>query len=357
MANRRGGFSLVELLIAMALGGFIVGALVSTIISTRQSASLNRALAEVQESARFALEFLKRDLRMAGNWGCADPDLSLLAVSVNGASLDYFKNPIYGYEGDQGEEVFPEEIKNKIFKETVSGKIPDAFTVRYADENNRALISVHNPTSAVITTKSNHKFKEGDILIVTDCSHVGIFQATPGTKRNKINHNSGKAVSPGNCTKAIKAVSSNWDCNNNPPHQEDIAHNKNSYQYKKGSEVLYFVNYTYYIGKNASKEPELRRYNLSKNKSESLVEGIEEMQLCYLENGSWKMAHQVGDWKKVSSVRLTVVARSLEKNASFVAHKYKIDSDCDGRMEEITSSDGRLRESFTTFVKLRNVHI
>lgn len=63
---RQAGFSLVELMISLVLGLIIVGGAVNAFISSKQTYTLQEAMSRVQESGRFALDLMAKDLRLAG---------------------------------------------------------------------------------------------------------------------------------------------------------------------------------------------------------------------------------------------------------------------------------------------------
>src|SRR5699024_5010999 len=60
---RSGGFSLIELMVAMALGLLVVGAIIQLFIGSRATQMSTDAMARSQESGRFAIELLKHDFR------------------------------------------------------------------------------------------------------------------------------------------------------------------------------------------------------------------------------------------------------------------------------------------------------
>ncbi len=64
--RRNRGFSLVELMIALALSLFLLGILYITYISARNTATDTEALSRFQENIRFASDHLVRDLRNTG---------------------------------------------------------------------------------------------------------------------------------------------------------------------------------------------------------------------------------------------------------------------------------------------------
>lgn len=60
------GLSLIELLIAIALGITLMSASLQFISSTRQTYELNDDISRIQENGRIALDILSKDLRLAG---------------------------------------------------------------------------------------------------------------------------------------------------------------------------------------------------------------------------------------------------------------------------------------------------
>ena len=66
------GMTLVELMVSLTLGLLITISVGYLLLSGRQSYRTSINLAGIQENGRFALEFLGKDLRMAGYIGCAN---------------------------------------------------------------------------------------------------------------------------------------------------------------------------------------------------------------------------------------------------------------------------------------------
>ena len=66
MPTKARGFTLIELMISLAIGSIILGAVLYIFLSNSQTYRLNEAQSRVQENGRFALEFLTREIRHAG---------------------------------------------------------------------------------------------------------------------------------------------------------------------------------------------------------------------------------------------------------------------------------------------------
>lgn len=80
------GFTLVELMVAMAISLLIILAVGSVFVGSRQSYQDNEGLSRMQENARFALEVITSDLKHAGFVGeLADPAELVIDAALSGA--------------------------------------------------------------------------------------------------------------------------------------------------------------------------------------------------------------------------------------------------------------------------------
>lgn len=68
-ANRQTGVTLVEVLVALAIGSFLMIGAVQVYSQSRAAFVINESIARVQETAQFAMDTVEADLRMASNWG------------------------------------------------------------------------------------------------------------------------------------------------------------------------------------------------------------------------------------------------------------------------------------------------
>ena len=87
-------------------------------ISSKQTYRMTENLSRIQETLRYSLEFISRDIRMAGYLPCRFPPSTNNAVT-NGTStwyLDFFNSGIRGYEG--GVSTFPTEISSDVVSGT-----------------------------------------------------------------------------------------------------------------------------------------------------------------------------------------------------------------------------------------------
>ncbi|MBA57216.1 MAG: pilus assembly protein PilW [Pseudomonadales bacterium] len=343
------GFSIVELMIAMVLGLVLMGGVIQAFISTKQTYNLNEEMAWIQENARFSVGFMAEDLRMAGYYGCASRASSIANVlkDPDTSWVTDFGKGIHGYDGDSTS--FP----NTVFPRPVTASLPnslpktDVFTIHKADLDNAFQVVSHNANSSVIGLQSPHNFPDGTILIVSDCHHSAVFQST-APQQNKVNHNPGNSVSPGNCTKGLGLP-------------VVCSANGTGYTYKEDAFVMRAIGHAYYIDTASNGVPSLFRESLdtggSTTTAEEMVQGVENMQIQYgLDKDGDSIpdryvdASDVGDddWEtNVVSARITLLLRSLTELASTPqAFSYLGTS--------YTPTDNYVRRVYSTTVKLRN---
>lgn len=72
----QGGFSLVEILITLALGLLISGAVIQVLVSSSVTERLNRSISSAQESGRFIVSRLRAEVLMAGRYDMLSPNLN-----------------------------------------------------------------------------------------------------------------------------------------------------------------------------------------------------------------------------------------------------------------------------------------
>lgn len=82
------GLTMVELLVALAIGSFLMIGAVQIYSQSRHAFVINESIARIQETAQFAMDTIEADLRMASNWG-----RNSRALAVEGRSLEGNVNP------------------------------------------------------------------------------------------------------------------------------------------------------------------------------------------------------------------------------------------------------------------------
>jgi len=87
--KRHRGMTLVELLVALAIGSFLIVGAVQIYNQSRQAFIINEAIARVQETSQFAMDTIEADIRMASNWG-----MHSRGIAVEGRSSTANANPL-----------------------------------------------------------------------------------------------------------------------------------------------------------------------------------------------------------------------------------------------------------------------
>ena len=335
------GFTLIELLIAMTLGLFLMTGVISAFLSAKQSYAQQDALGQMQENARFALEMLARETRMAGFGGCSG-DISVANTLDSGytGSASLFSDGLTGYLGDATNSTFPTSFKASSAVGT------DAIIIHAVDSENSLVVDdSHNPSSANIPfTTSTSTLQTGDIVLLVDanCSNMAIYANTGPTNNSnnaqKSVHNTGN-ISTETYKNCVGALKGNFTCSDTSGALE--------LAYTAGSSVYKIESFAYFIGaptaNSTSGIPSLYRKDVSGTSTanaaaaEEVVEGVTDLEIFYgLKSGNnvqYLKANGVtaDNWKNIQSVRYKVTVQSL------------------------TSVSGSpVSKTFTTTVKLRN---
>lgn len=302
------GFTLVELLVAMALGLFIMVGVLSVFVSSSQSYAQQDALGQMQENARFALEMLTRDTRMSGFAACSSNTSVANTVQNSPNMAENFTDGITGYLGDAA---------LLAALGIVSEPNTDAILIHTVNSNNAFIVTNHNIATATLTVNSNGNstLTQGDIVLLSDanCTNMSIYvHTTNGTNAIRSDHNTGPVAGlvHSNCTEALKG---NFDCTDTT---QSLA-----LAYSPGSSAYRIESIVYYIAPSTQDANilSLYRQNVNVNPAvvEEVVEGITDLDIFYgLRVGNtvqYLRADGItaANWANVQSVRYNVTVRSL----------------------------------------------
>ncbi len=79
---RQSGMTLIEIMIALLIGAFLLGGVMQIFINSKQTYRMQENLSRLQENGRFAMDYLSKDVRMVGYWDCMMP--SAVNDDING---------------------------------------------------------------------------------------------------------------------------------------------------------------------------------------------------------------------------------------------------------------------------------
>jgi type IV pilus assembly protein PilW len=306
------GFTLVELLIAMTLGVFMMAGVLAVFISSKQSYAQQDALGQMQENARFALEMLSRETRMAGFGGCSNEISVANTLTGTIGEVATFSRGLTGYLGSDTNSTFPAAFQGASEPNT------DAIVIHTVDNDSALIVSGHNPSSANIPfNTSDSTLKTGDIVVMVDnnCSNMAIF-ANTGPTNNSNNagesvHNTGNITgfSYQNCDNRLKGSFTCTDTSS-----------ALTLAYSNGSSVYKMDSFAYYIGTSSADSSILSLYREDLSGStgaREMVEGITDLEMYYgLKTGNNVQYFKAdgisaANWVNVQSVRYNVTVRSL----------------------------------------------
>ncbi|MEG3790067.1 PilW family protein [Lysobacter sp. CCNWLW3] len=385
------GFSLVELMISLVLGALLMLGLVQVFEASRITYKLSEGLSRVQENSRFAMDYLQRDLRMAGHMGCYSDQVRFLpgvlgfrstfvaqTVPTN-AQLETAPEPLQFQAAIQGFEAANTAPGDSLTLPAGGGAWAGSPALP-------AYVQGLTPAPMAGSDVVLLRYFTAESVPVRAATANTISVASAGWAR--LNEASGIAnpglFAVGSCQKAVafqatavSVAASGATITVNPTglNRSDL-----SLETLKGSQLFRAESEAYYVALNAAGEPALYRARFTAapgsgavavvgGRPEELVEGIENMQLIYgmdlttdqTRAPSGYVARQDvarviqpgGDrlpWRRVGMVQVAFLSRSTERAG--VAPAVAVPSLLGLRVTP--PGDGRYRSVYESSIALRN---
>jgi type IV pilus assembly protein PilW len=158
--HAQAGINMVEIMIALLIGAFLIGGLIQLFIGTKKSYNMQDANSRLQENGRFAIEFLSLDVHEADFWACWADKVNVftaLGVAV-----------IPGLSGNDNDNTDP-NIIDGTDSITLSGFKNEGITLT-GDSSGTA--------DLIIAPNTGNSLNAGNWAMVTDCEFANIFQIT-----------------------------------------------------------------------------------------------------------------------------------------------------------------------------------
>ncbi len=330
------GLTLVELLVTMIISVLVLGGVYKIFDGSSTTYRVQEGLSRLQENGRFAMDFLIKDVRLAGYMGCMANVSNLVNTLNNNTDYIYdFSVGLYGFDAQNG--TWAPTVDSSIVSPLPGS---DIITVRGLIGSSVHIAETMPIVSADLKTVPvpsgvTAPVKNDDIVLISDCTaNAAIFQITNYTVSNgNLVHNAGGSTVPGNHTKNL------------------------GHQFQKGAEIVKISTTSYFVSTNSAGHPALYRKIGSDSKDE-IVEGVENMQIKYGvdTNGdryinAYVDADEVTDWDSVLSVQIGLLMRTIDEirgiDKDTVEHAV-LDSTFG------PYNDNHLRRVFTATVGLRN---
>ncbi|WP_426414841.1 PilW family protein [Aestuariirhabdus sp. LZHN29] len=349
MRNKAPGFSLVELMVAMALGVFLILGVAQIFINTSSTSRGQNALAEIHESARYAISFLSDEIQRSGDKGCVLGNVGLvnkLAPAGNTFWWDFsdeddnwvMGRSIEGFEAQGGawDRAVDAGITNPVVgsdilvvRGTVGAGIPVADSTGV-----NADLTLHDTT---------HSLVKGDLIVASyDCRNAAFWEVSNNPAGGTtVQYATNCGATNGPCNSAV-----NTDMWMRPDPASDIY-----------PEIRKLSTRAYWVRNNPNGVPSLYWKN-GTNAPEELVEGVEQLQLTYginSNNNQWETVQEyltadaITDWGQVTSVRVAMVVVSPTLNAA----SGRQDLIIEGSTIPTAYTDGFLRRTFAFTINRR----
>jgi len=102
--RRAAGLSLIELMVALTIGAFLVLGVTTVFLANKDSSTLENSLARLQENGRFALDLLREDLHRSQYLGCNTGDVFVINMieDPNAPGFTQTLEGVRGYERQGG---------------------------------------------------------------------------------------------------------------------------------------------------------------------------------------------------------------------------------------------------------------
>ncbi len=365
--KRQQGVSLIELMIAMALGLAIVAAVGYVYVSGAGGYKVQDAQSRLQESARFVIDTVSRDVRMAGFFGCARSDnlgdkgyvevvasqpvmtldIDWLNGGANATNLDRFVDTSYFLRGISASASNTHPALPAYAK--LSGSLKpgtDVLMVIRSGEDQQNVVQDADPTTIAFTLPQKLpgvSNSDNVTMVISDCRVARIFKPTYQTVSNsptvRLNVQNGM-------NKNVNATGAIDDLNG---------------RFGSESVVSLFTPSIFYVAQPtvAGRQPELRRATIAQNSAtnyggwvstggEVVATGVETFQTSYIvtanigtssatsqELSLAAMEAAPTNWANVTAVRVQFTMVGQEGGTSVV------------------QADGKLRQTYDFIVGVR----
>jgi Tfp pilus assembly protein PilW len=177
-ATRRGGFTLVELMIGATLSSFVLLAILTTFLFMGRSGANLRNYSDMESQARRSLEIFAEDARQASAISWTSDVSVLLTVNSTGIRYSY----------DSSTRLFSRQVGTATAQVLISGVRAGTFAFKAYNVagSEMALVSAANLTAASSSTKQIQISLEASRTTTTVTSATNLVLSARYILRNKI---------------------------------------------------------------------------------------------------------------------------------------------------------------------------
>ena len=345
--QKQSGMTLIEIMVALLLGLILTGGAIEIFLSNKATYRLESELSRMQETGRFIVDIVSKELRMAGYMGCASRgsiETNVIADEKppEDATTD---KAILGYEGGSGNwtpslpgSITPamNDIDGVNSRDVISGT--DVVMVQRADSCGASISGNWQTTNANVQVHHPNQcgFSQDQVLMVTNCRTADVFA---------IVNNPSTSGGLQTLTHSNSANTGNFLSEN----------------YGPDSQIHIFRSNVFFIAPGESGMPAMYMAKWDPTNPGGfdileMADGVQDMQILYgVDNAggdeyadNYVPANNVTDWSEVRSARVNFLLQS-EDNITSEPRDFTFNG-----QNANTGNDRRLRMAFSTTVTLRN---
>ncbi len=336
--HTQAGFTLVELLVAMVIGLLVMGGATQLFISSQQSYRFQTALADMQDTGRFALDTMARELRQADySGGCSQPQTTVHLRNM--ADTDNTALPMQAWDTPSNHDFSP-SLMNPVAGQDVlafrggliarTGFTSDSLNVTSVDNNQQ--ITLSRNMAGVFNNR---------LVLLQGLQNCDIFYNTSNSPQT-----------------LLKTATAGWQSNLAPSLSNWGNASGFTYSADQNVSLSALNSAIYYIGQDANNDnaPSLMRLDLSQTtpRNDIVASHVVAMRTTFLIDDAYVPAEEVdaAAWPNVRALRITLIVQSDRPNLRNANTTLTIGN---FRGENaFTGGNGRLYQAFTTTVALRN---
>lgn len=334
---RQRGLSLIELMVAMTLGLFLLLGVATTFLAAREASTLEGSLSRLQGGASAAVELVGTDLRRAGYYACNSigGQVEVAATGVQAVGLQAYTRPLGTSDikpdttftavdilegvARPGSDIlvvdYGEHLGDDLIYSPIDGRLGTSLTVQLSSKTIPATPAVPGlpgqPATPAVPAKpgSNSgkecRIQEDDLVLVSNCLTAHVFRAS-----------SASSCGSDGITVAFDAAENAQTTPNA------------SFNYQPGSDVAELVQVMWYVadtGRRINGQPVFSLFRLLSNQTlnaaQEVVEGVEFLKVEVGERSGAALnfipadniaAMAAVDWSKVESVRFGLLVQGFD---------------------------------------------
>lgn len=348
--RHRGGFTLIEILLALTLGAVVVATAINLFQNNKRASRAIESLSRLQESARFAIDFITTDLRRAGFRGClsmapGNIGTTVFQYALNDHSWYDYRVPVEGFNGASNawNPSLPNELSAAIGSNPPPTSGTDVLTIRLATRTNTRLSSAMSTQNASLLVDEASAWQANDIAILSTCNATAVTQITGSTTTG---------------TPAMTELAHDANSGNAPQNSTDDL----GTAFDSGADIYRAIIKSYYVAPS-SDDPQIPALWVVTHPRlggtaivEQLIDGVENMQVFYGidtdDDGSpnrFINPSMVADWHQVVAVQIELLLQTLEDQITDSPQGYIFAG------STVTNpGDHKLRRTFATTIGVRN---